>query len=580
MTYADWVGSDRFERAFRMYNDAADHHVERVLTHTGIWIVRSQRRPGVRYRVDPKLRTCTCADFRKNSPTRQNFMCKHLILVTIVQRRGRLLRPRLGSEIHLSHEEGEFTNTMDPEEWRVVASASTVCVEDAFALLSEAASDSRSRIRGEWSVCVGDNGEITVSANGRTALFRTSPHIDMGKDAVSEVARFARAGIVQNASPDGAFVLELEVPVPRVHATDGMCIRELSPHHAFIADASTGEAVCGHVYEAERLRNWVQISEDLGPCPKCSEGADIGTQLLLIEARGAGAAKGTKRKASKSFNLQAWKKEARRARKEAGEDVAARNKAAVDAIEKLELATKPMMQLFLVGAPKKGTAGILDEAGKTAASDFLKSVDMWPGGWGAVPVVPYSILITATVFHIKLEPGVLEIFKDVSWHKGAKANQAKVKKRVAVDKAEAGEGKQEKPDPPVVVPEVVEEEFVAVLPTGPNTMKFKLNKAAPTHPELQFRVFGRDRCGDELVKELSIGKLSSYQELTQWAAVRLVDTAETSPQGLLLDHDTGEDFFSRTPFIFLRSLTFFFAQGRARRAPYGWRSVWRGASPK
>ena len=452
---------------------------------------------------------------------------------------------------------------MDSEEWRVVAAASTICVEDTFALLSEAASDSRSRIRGECSVVVDDNGGITVSANGRAALFRTSPHIELGKNAVAEITRVARAGLVQNASPEGAFVLELEVPVPRVHATDGVCIRELSPHHAFIADASTGEAVCGHVYEAERLRNWIQIAEGLAPCPKCSDGIDIDTQLLFIEAgaaEGSGAAKGKKRKSSKSFNIQAWKADAERARDEAGEDVAARDKAAVDAIEKLELATKPAMQLFLVGAPKKGVAGLLDEAGKTAARDFLKSVEMWPGNWGAVPVLPYSILITATVFRIPLGPGVMEIFKDIEWHKAAKVAQDRAKKRGREAKKEAAEEREDIVPEPVVLPGAgkEEEEFVALLPTGRDTMKFKLNKAAPTRPELQFRVFGRDRCGDEVVRELSIGKLSSYQQVTQWAAARLVDTAKTAPQGLLLDHDTGNVFLSAHPPLFFCALAYSF----------------------
>ena len=448
---------------------------------------------------------------------------------------------------------------MDTEEWRVVASASTICSEDTFALLSDAASDSRSRIRGGWSVCVGGDGKIVVSANGRTAVFRTAPHVVMGKDAVSEVARAARDGFVQNASPEGAFVLELEVPVPRVHATGGVCIRELSPHHAFIADAATGEAVCGHVYEAERLRNWVQISEDLAPCPKCSEGADIATQLLLIEAPAAGAAKGKKRKSSKSFNMESWKTDAEHARDEAGEDVAARNKAAVDAIEKLELATKPAMQLLLVGAPKKNVAGMLDEDGKSAARDFLKSVKVWPGSWAAVTGVSYSILITATVFRIPLGPDLMDMVKDVAWHKDARLAQDRAKKRGREAKKEAAEEREDVVPEPVVLPGAgkEEEEFVAVLPTGRDTMKFKLNKAAPTRPELQFRVFGRDRCGDEVVKELSIGKLSSYQEVTQWAAARLVDTAKTSPQGLLLDHDTGP-FFLCAPTVCALSHSFFF----------------------
>lgn len=99
MTYWDWVGRTRRERAQRMYDDDPAHHIVYVLRPTNIWIVRSQRFPRdarLRYRVDPAAGTCTCPDYQQNAPLRarpgRRFLCKHLYLVALVQSRGRVLR--------------------------------------------------------------------------------------------------------------------------------------------------------------------------------------------------------------------------------------------------------------------------------------------------------------------------------------------------------------------------------------------------------------------------------------------------------------------------------------------------------
>jgi hypothetical protein len=96
MTYWDWVGHDRLERARRMYDEDPEHYIVRVTRRTGIWIVRSQRFPRTLfYRVDPKKWTCTCLDFQKHSPLTIRFLCKHLYLVDLIRRGGRRqLRPR------------------------------------------------------------------------------------------------------------------------------------------------------------------------------------------------------------------------------------------------------------------------------------------------------------------------------------------------------------------------------------------------------------------------------------------------------------------------------------------------------
>ena len=94
MSYADWLGEDRRVRAYRMFTDAADHHIARTFARRGVYVVRSQRRAGITYSVNPARKTCTCPDFRRNAPITVEFLCKHLYLVAIVRRGGRLLRVR------------------------------------------------------------------------------------------------------------------------------------------------------------------------------------------------------------------------------------------------------------------------------------------------------------------------------------------------------------------------------------------------------------------------------------------------------------------------------------------------------
>ena len=94
MSYGDWVGEDRRVRAYRMYTSAADHHIARAFPRRGVWVVRSQRRAGITYSVNFARRTCTCADFLRNAPTTPAFLCKHLYLIALLQRGGRLLRVR------------------------------------------------------------------------------------------------------------------------------------------------------------------------------------------------------------------------------------------------------------------------------------------------------------------------------------------------------------------------------------------------------------------------------------------------------------------------------------------------------
>ena len=114
MSYADWVGKDRLERARKMYDDAPDHHIARILPRQGVWFVRSQRRAGIYYRVSPDLRVCNCPDFRRNVTANPTFLCKHLILVALVRRGGRLLRVRGGIIDEPSHLNDEPNGTVIP----------------------------------------------------------------------------------------------------------------------------------------------------------------------------------------------------------------------------------------------------------------------------------------------------------------------------------------------------------------------------------------------------------------------------------------------------------------------------------
>jgi hypothetical protein len=201
------------------------------------------------------------------------------------------------------------------------------------------------------------------------------------------------------------------------------------------------------------------------------------------------------------------------------------------------------MRLRNVG--KSGVPGLLVDEAKEAAAEFLKRVKLWPvkGGWGAVTVVPYSILLTATVFELPLDNALIELFADVGWHAEARVKQERIRKRAreakAEREAEREEEMEEAPEPPVVPGAAEEEEFVLELPAGRDTMKRKVNSEADKRPELNFILYSRDRCGEQIIRELSVGELSSYQKVMQWAAARLSDTAATAPQGLLLDHDTG-----------------------------------------
>jgi hypothetical protein len=451
------------------------------------------------------------------------------------------------------------------EQWRSVCAASTVCAEDTFGLLSQASDLPESRVcgSGDWSIEVlGSGRKVSVHAGDLTAHFVVAGQVP--RDASR--ARLARSllglaekGRVLAQSPDG-IRLELKVRAAPVRVPGqidvkggNLCVRELGADHAFIAHPN-GRAWCGHVFPARRLQNWLNAAARIGthegaallPCPECSAAGEC-IPLLLVGGDNGGAGTARKRPRAEKpppFEMDAWKLGAEKAKEQAGSDVDARKEAAVVAIEKLSTAPKAKMQITLVG--KSGVAGLLVGDEEEAAAEFLKRVDLWPtkGGWGGVTVVPYSILLTATVFDLPLDSALIDLFASVAWHAEARVKQEKIRKRAREAKeeraAEREEELEEVPEP-AVIPGAgeEEEEFVMELPAGRDTMKRKVNDEAGKRPELNFTIYSRDRCGEQIIRELSVGELSSYQKVVQWAAGRLGDTAATAPQGLLLDHDTG-----------------------------------------
>jgi hypothetical protein len=237
-------------------------------------------------------------------------------------------------------------------QWRCVGAASTVCAEDTFGLLTQAADLPESRVYGDgdWSIEVMDGGrKVAVHAGDLTAHFVVAgkfAHSSNRAQLAQSLLGLAEQGRVLAKSPNGKR-LELEVrsdPVRVPGQIDvkggNLCVRELGVDHAFIAHPN-GDAWCGHVFAAHRLRNWLNAAARIGthegdtllPCPECSA-AGKRIPLLLVGDNGGAGAKRPRAEKPAPFDMDVWKRDAEAAKEKAGPDVDARKQAAVDAIEK------------------------------------------------------------------------------------------------------------------------------------------------------------------------------------------------------------------------------------------------------
>ncbi len=589
MSYNVVYGRDRIERARRMYDSARDHHIARVLPRTNLWIVRSQRRKTVFYHVYPDFRTCDCPDFRRNRPLYARFVCKHLILVALVQRGGRLLRVRgrliIDTSLHfrsvsagtLADRRSALTEFMagngdDATDadgyWReveTVASANTADTIQFFARSSSSSSDTTHRQRievcGTHDHCRGGvvvstwigprtiSGSYAVSfalcpeesglSNDDLCVLRydvrgDAPAGNLSPDEVlcKYVAPAAERGhvvaLTGDISPNDPVILRRfvwDTTLPGVVAAGGQ-IRVLNPSHAVSVEPSTGIPRCGHAHGVERLHQWlIEAPVCDNSLPPCPTCSRAGEMALLISAPKRA------REAETQESLDKWSSEFEEALMLVpGESH--RVKTSKGALKRLEPFTKVLILKALQRAPNP-------RADEFAA--YLRALHEFQA-WRSVAKPYIAMLLVARQANLPADASLMTSLGTVAWVRRDIAKLADTRQR-------AGDTKRQRLEEKDVVeraeeaPAPEDAEGEVVLARGGRTMFKQLEDETARGDrghDLTFLRFDRDRCGggSAPLRDLAIGQLASYQHVIEWAGGRMAAVVG-GPQSLLLDWQTG-----------------------------------------
>ena len=581
MSYADAFGANRLERARRMYDEAPDHFIARVFPRQNLWIVRSQRRRGVHYRVFADRRLCNCPDFRQNRMTDPRFFCKHIILVVLVQRRGRLLRIRGGIEragdiICMLYGDRTSTGgalTMEGElsHCSVEKSVSSVNAADALAFFADThflyplaqvrvagaapATDTwdctfESRGNGDFTVAFTGLGDVVPQLRYRVCGLR------LPRDAASSAPRDVLArhvvpavvsgdsvvtATLDTAAADGGPAVVLERLVPCRADADGNGVRVLTVHHAFSVDPETGEPRCGHVHTADRLTRWA-ASGAPEPCPSCVK--DKMHLLMLV-----GGPK-RKREPENLAEITGWADDLRSDIAGKTGDELRNAVRGVKAVKATGTAATGMHRLanFTVGVIQAALQAQLGElpalvmspdVGISTRKEEMRQYlnDQGESQIWARLSKPWSAIVLVAVVAGLPADGALKGLVMAPWVGTAlkqlaetreRTDEGKDQKRRRTDDRRAAAATEESGDP---APE-------AAPATGARAMSQLLEAETARRPELLYMRYGRDRCGEAPIRELSLGPLSSYQHIIEWASAHMAGSVD-GPQSLLLNWDTG-----------------------------------------